>query len=132
VFDDTFAIYKLDFDYIGLTYNQRDYVRMTVTDIRKCSAGSTNVCLANEAILDVQILTCESELYFQKTTKDRTCQRKLIIHYKTLNLVQHGSTWIYHSPKPSQLNIRSPQGNTWQVETWTLEGAGLIENATAC
>jgi hypothetical protein len=130
-FNDTFARYELDFDYFGLTYNQRDYVRMTETDTQKCSTGSITVSPANNAILDVQTLTCESELYFQKTTKDRTYERKLMIHYKTPTLVQHGSTWIYHFPTPSKLTIRCTHGNTWKVETRTLSGAGLIENATA-
>jgi hypothetical protein len=50
---------------------------MTETDMQRCSTGNITVCPANKAILDVQTLTCESELYFQKATKDRTCQRKL-------------------------------------------------------
>jgi hypothetical protein len=105
---------------------------MTVSDVQKCSTGSTTVCPANKAIFDVQTLTCESKRYFQRTAKDRTCQRKLMVHYETPTLVQHGSTWIYHFPTPSQLTIRCPQGSTWGVETQTLEGSGLIENVTAC
>jgi hypothetical protein len=120
VFDDTLAICKLDFDYFGLTYNQRDYVRMTETDIQRCSTGSITVCPADKAILDVQNLACESELYFQKATKDRTYQRILMIHYETPTLVRHRSTWIYHLPRPSQLTVRCPQDNTWEVETRTL------------
>jgi hypothetical protein len=55
---------------------------MTESDIRACKVGSITICPANTAIMDAQI-TCESELFFQRATKERTCQRKLMVHYDT-------------------------------------------------
>jgi hypothetical protein len=37
VCNDTFAIYKLDFDYFGLAHSQRNYILLTASDIQKCS-----------------------------------------------------------------------------------------------
>jgi hypothetical protein len=50
----------------------------------------------------------------------------------TPTLVRYGSKWVYHFPTPCQLTSRCPQGNTWSIGTQTLEGAGLVENATDC
>jgi hypothetical protein len=73
VFDNAFALYKLDYDYFGLAHSQRDYMLMTEADIQKCSAGSITICPANKAIFYIQTLTCESEVYFQKIVKDGIC-----------------------------------------------------------
>jgi hypothetical protein len=61
VFNYTFALYKLEFDYFGLAYNQRDCVLMTESDLRNCRAGSVTVCPADKPIFDTQALTCESK-----------------------------------------------------------------------
>jgi hypothetical protein len=70
VFDDIFAVYNLEYQFLGWTYNQRDYDRMTESDIRTCKVGHITICPADTAILDAQTLTCESELYFQRATKE--------------------------------------------------------------
>jgi hypothetical protein len=55
-----------------------------------------------------------------------------MIHYDTPTLVRYGSKWVYHFPTPSRLTSRCPRVNTWSIGTQTLEGAGLVENATEC
>jgi len=44
LFNDTFAIYKLDFDYFALAHSQRDYILLTAFDVQKCSTRSITVC----------------------------------------------------------------------------------------
>jgi hypothetical protein len=104
---------------------------MTESDILMCKAGSITICPIDKTVLDAQTLTCESELYFQKTTNGRSCQRKLIVHYVTPTLVQYVSRGTYHFPTRSRM-IMYPQGSMWGVETQNLEGVGFIGNATDC
>jgi hypothetical protein len=132
VFEDTFAVYSLEYQYIGWTYDQRDYARMTESDLQACKIGSITVCPANNAILDAQTVTCEAQLFLQRATKERACRRKLLVHYDTPTLVRHGSKWVYHFPTPSRMTSRCPQDSAWNIGSYTLEGAGLVENATEC
>jgi hypothetical protein len=43
VFNDTFAVYKLDTDYFGLANSQRDYLLMTGAGVQICTTGITVV-----------------------------------------------------------------------------------------
>jgi hypothetical protein len=129
---DTFAVYSLDYQFIGWTYDQRDYVRMTELDLRACKTGSITVCPANTAILDAQTNTCEAQFYFQRSTKEQTCRRKLMLRYDTPTLVRYGSRWIYHFPTPSRVTSRCPRDSVWNIEVHTLEVVGLVESATDC
>jgi hypothetical protein len=105
---------------------------MKELDLRACKIGSTTVCPANTAILDAQTNTCEAQFYFHRSTKERTCRRKLMVQYDTQTLVRYGSRWIYHFPTPSRMTSRFPRDSAWNIETQTLEGVGLVENATNC
>jgi hypothetical protein len=69
VLDDTFAVYNLEYQFIGWTYDQTDYVRMTDSDIGTCKVGIITICPATAAIVDAQTITYESELYFQRRPK---------------------------------------------------------------
>jgi hypothetical protein len=132
VYNDTFVQYKLEFDYFGLAYNQRDYVLMTESDLRKCRAGSVTVCPADKHIFDTQLITCESKLYFQTAARAGLCRRSLMLHYTTPTLLRHGNTWFFHLPSRQPLTVRCPHGNTWKTDTQLRQGAGIIMNATTC
>jgi hypothetical protein len=43
IFNDTFAVYKLDSDFFVLANGQRDYLLMTEADVRKCTTGSISL-----------------------------------------------------------------------------------------
>jgi hypothetical protein len=131
IFNDTFAKYKLVSDFFVLANGQRDYLLMTEADARNCTTGSVTVYPAGKARLDVQTLTCESQLFFQKAVRDGTCRRNLLVNHETPTLLRHQDVWIYHFPRQHQLTIR-PHDGTWKINTQTLSGAGLIRDATTC
>jgi hypothetical protein len=87
-------------------------------------------CTADKALLDVQTLTCEYQVDFQKAARDGTCRRNLLVNYETPTLLRHQDVWIYHFPRQHQLTIRCPHDGTWMIDTQTLSGAGLIKVAT--
>jgi hypothetical protein len=98
VLDNTFATYRLDYDYFGLSYTQRDYLLLTESDMQKCNAGIITICPASKVVLSVHTLTCESQLYFQKAVKHGTCRRSVLVNYDTPTLQRHEDTWIYNLP----------------------------------
>jgi hypothetical protein len=63
VFKDTFPLYQLEYDYFGLSYNQRDYLLLTTADVQKCHTGSITLCPADRALCDVRSITCKYKLY---------------------------------------------------------------------
>jgi hypothetical protein len=81
IFNDTFALYKPEFDYFGLAYSQRNYVLMTASDLHKCRVGSVTICPVDKPIFDIQAVTCESKLYFQTMAQEGLCKRSLMLHY---------------------------------------------------
>jgi hypothetical protein len=130
IFNDIFAVYNFDSDSFMLANYQRIYLLMTNAGVRKYATGSITVCPADKALLDVEILTCESQLYFQKAAKNGICRRSLLIQYDTLTLIRPQNVCIYRFPKQHQLKIRCPYDGTWKFDTQSLYGAGLIEDAT--
>jgi hypothetical protein len=132
IFNGTFAKYKLDSDFFVLANAQRDYLLMTETEAQKFTTGSITICPADKALLDVQTLTCESQLFFQKAVKEGTCRRDLLVNYEAPTLLRHQDVWIYHFPRQRQVTTRCPYEGTWKIDTQTLAGAGQIRNATTC
>jgi hypothetical protein len=132
VFNDTFALYQLEYNYFGLSHSQRDFVLMTAADVQRYHTGSITLCPADRALYDIRSITCESKLYFQTTTKDGPCKRSLMLRYETPTLLRHGETWIYHFPKQRQVTLGCPRDNTWVAHTRTLACAGLIHDAARC
>jgi len=50
ILNDTFASYRLEYDYFGLSHSQRDYILMTAADVQKYDAGSITICPADRAL----------------------------------------------------------------------------------
>jgi hypothetical protein len=89
VFNNTFALYQLEYDYFGLSYSQRDFLFLTTADVQKCHTGSITLCPADRAWYDIRSITCEAKLYFQATTKDGPWKRILMLRYEKLTLLRH-------------------------------------------
>jgi hypothetical protein len=129
---DSFLKYQLDYRYFGLAVDQRDYALLTEADLQLCTTGSVTICPATVPLYHSQVLTCEGSLYFQSSSSYQLCRKNLIRHYQTPTLIHHGAKWVYNFPEPSQVTIRCPQENGWFSRTVSLEGSGLIHNASAC
>jgi hypothetical protein len=61
VFNDTFMLYQLEYDYFALSYSQRDYILLTTAEVQKCNTGSISICPADRALYDIWSITCESK-----------------------------------------------------------------------
>lgn len=81
--DDTFAQYLLEFPYFGVDNIQRNFILFTKADLSYCNESTITVFPPNKAIYSMQVVTCESNLYFQTANNYNLCQRKLLLHYRT-------------------------------------------------
>jgi hypothetical protein len=99
IFCNKFSQYLLDFPYFGLDNLQRNYILFAEADLSYCSKSTITMCPANKAVYCAQIVTCESSLFFQTADNYNSCQRKLILHYRTPTLQRHGSVLVYHFPE---------------------------------
>jgi hypothetical protein len=129
---DTFITYQQDYYYFGLAVDQRDYTLLTEADLQQCTASSVTTCPANVALYHAQVLTCETNLFFQNSNSFNLCRMNLLFHYQTPTLQHHGSKWAYHFPEPRQVTIRNPRENGWTSHTVSLRETGLIHNASTC
>jgi len=130
--NNNFVQYSIDFPYFAIDISQREYILFTEADYYRCEAGKITICPANMAIYNVQIVTCESSIYFQNSTNNRLCRRKFLFDYRTQTLEQHGTIWLYHLPEPRQITISCLKNNTWTTRTELLHDAGLLFNASQC
>ena len=105
--------------YFAIDIRQREYLFFTEADYHRCEAGKITICPANS-------------IYFQSSTNNRLCRRKLLFDYRTPTLEQHGTIWLYHLPEPREVTIRCLKNNIWTTRTELLHDAGLIFNASQC
>ena len=101
-------------------------------DLERCNTGSIQICPAEMALFDSQVLTCMSSLYFQMSGNSNLCRRDVLLHYNTPTLQRHGPTWFYYFPNEQQVIIRCPNGTEWTTYHETLHDGGLIHGAETC
>jgi len=103
---DTFLKYQLEYYYLGLAVDQRDYTLLTEADLQQCTTSSVTICPAKTPLYHSQVLTCEGRLFFQNSNSYQLCRKNLLRHYQTPTLLHHGSKWAYHFPEPRQVTVR--------------------------
>jgi len=99
--------------YFAIDIRQREYLFFTEADYHRCEAGKITICPANS-------------IYFQSSTNNRLCRRKLLFDYRTPTLQKRGTIWLYYLPEPRQVTIRCLKNNTWTTRTELLHDAGLL------
>ena len=77
--EDTFVKYSLEYSQFALASSQRDFLLLTEADLSHCSTGSIIICPNNIALYDVQVVTCDSILYFQGPNSYSLCRRSLLL-----------------------------------------------------
>ena len=56
----------------------------------------------------------------------------MLCSYRTPTLLHHGSKWAHHFPDQRQIKFRCPQDHCCPSRTVSLDGSGLIHNASTC
>jgi len=135
-----YKIYNLD-DYIQLTTeydnlvlndsNQR-FLLWKEADIKKCVGKGIMICLAAKPIYGRSVQNCESSLYFQRDEARTLCSRWILPQNFAPIFIRHSHDWIYSFSGKQQVNMTCRPNATWITSTWSLQGTGILHNASAC
>jgi len=94
--------------------------------------NSISICPAHIPIFNNRLISCESSLFFQTADSHSLCQRKILLKHTTPLLHRYGSSWIFHLPGNQLTTLRCYTNNTSTTSTRTLQGNGVIYDASAC
>lgn len=111
--------------------NQR-FLLWKETDVRKCRGKGIMICPADKPIYGRSILTCESSLYFQRDEARTLCTRRILPQNFAPIFIRHSHDWIYSFSGKQQVNLKCRHNATWTTSTWSLQGNGILHNASGC
>jgi len=129
---DKFIQYTTGYAFLGIQTGQHDYILLSESDFDKCSKGNIVVCPVSTAVYSIQSLTCEISLFFQATSHYRLCKRKLLLHPQIQTLQRHGTLWTYYFPTRQKVAISCPGAADPSPRAVSLDGIGLLHNASSC
>jgi len=101
-------------------------------DIKKCRGKGIMICPADKPIYGRNVPTRESISYFQTDEARTLCSRRILPQNFALIFIQHSQNWIYSFNGKQQVNLKCRQNATWLTSTWSLQGNGILHNASAC
>ena len=90
------------------------------------------ICPADKPIYGRNVLTCESSLYFQRDEARTLCSRRILPQNFAPIFIRHSHAWIYSFSGRQQANLKCRRNATWITSTWSLQGSGILYNASAC
>jgi len=103
ILENKFIAYEHDYDYLALSFNQRDFALLKEDDLKSCSTGTLAVCPINVPLYDAKVLACEAELFFQMSGETPACRKKLLLRHSTPTMHRHGIMWFYHFSEQRQV-----------------------------
>ena len=130
--NDTFVQYLPEFPYFGIDNIQHNYILLTRAELSFCNMNSISVCPAHIPIFNNRLIGCESSLFFQTADSHNICQRKILLKHTTPLLHRYGSSWIFHLLGNQLTTLRCHTNNSSTTFTRTLQGNGIIFDASAC
>jgi len=90
------------------------------------------ICPTDKPIYGRNVLTCESSLYFQRDEARTLCNRRILPQNFAPLFIRHSHDWIYSFSSKQQVILKCRQNATWITSTWSLQGSGILHNASAC
>jgi hypothetical protein len=90
ILENKFIAYEHDYDYLALSFNQRDFALLKEADLKSYSTSILTVCPINVPLYDAKVPACKVELFFQMLGEKKCLQEE------TASPSQHpyyASTW---------------------------------------
>jgi hypothetical protein len=94
ILENKFIVYEHEYDYLALSFNQRNFVLLKEYDLKSCITGILTLCPIYVPLYDAKVPACEAESFFQMSGKKTACWRKLLLHHSTPTMHRHGTTWF--------------------------------------
>jgi hypothetical protein len=123
----------IDTPYFAVNLMQRTHLLLSASDMGQCRGGSElQVCPANVAVLNNEIKSCPLSLYLQLGQAPQVCAQELLRSPPNTSLFRHGALVLFYTNTPRRAFFKCRNESQWISSTYTLNGTGLIEGATAC
>jgi hypothetical protein len=90
------------------------------------------ICTADKPVYCRNVLTCESSVYVQRDEARTLYSRRILPQNFASILIRHSHDWIYSFSSKQQVSLKCRQNATWITSTWSLQGSGILHNASAC
>jgi hypothetical protein len=132
-FGGTYARLVVDTPYFAINLVQRTHLLLTASDMGQCKGGQDlKVCPANVAVLNNELKSCLLSLNLQLGRAQHVCSQELLRSPPATTLFRHGALVLFHTMEPRRAFLRCRNKSQWISSAYSLNGSGLIEDATVC
>ena len=121
-----------EYDNLVLDNSNQHFLLWKEADIKMCRVKGIMICPADKPVYGRNVLTCESSLYFQRDEAWTLCSRRILPQNFVPIFIRHSHAWIYSFSGKQQVNLKCRRNATWMTSTWSLQGSGILYNASAC
>jgi len=121
-----------EYDNLVLDDSNQRFLLWKGADIKKCRGKGFMICPAGKSVYGRNVLTCESSLYFQRDAARTLCRRRISPQNFAPIFIRHSHAWMYSFSGKQQVNLKCRRNATWITSTWSLQGSGILHNASAC
>jgi hypothetical protein len=129
---DNYIQLTAEHDYLVLEDSNQRFLLWKETSTKKCRGKGIVICPADKPIYGRNVLTCESSLYFQRDESRTLCSHRILPQNFASVFIRHSHDCIYSFSGKQQVNLKCRQNATWITSTWSLQGSGILRNASAC
>jgi len=129
---DNYIHLTAEYDNLVLDASNQRFHLWKEADVKKCGGKGIMICLVDKPIYGRNVLNCESSLYFQRDEAMTQCRRRILPQNLAPIFIRHSHDWIYSLSGKQQVNLKCRQNGTWITSTWSLQGSGILHNASAC
>jgi hypothetical protein len=129
---DSYVQLTTDYEYLVLDDSNQRFLLWNEANLKRCKGKGVTLCPVDIPVFSRNVLTCESSLYFQRDEARTLCSRRMVQPNFAPILIRHSRDWIYSFGVPQQVNLKCRLNSTWITSTWTLQGNGILHNASAC
>jgi len=121
-----------EYDSLVLDDSNQRFLLLKELGIKKCRGKGIMICPADKPVYGRNVLTCESSLYFQRDKARTLCSQWILPQNFAPVFIWHSHDLMYSFSSKQQVNFKCCQNATWITSTWSLQGNGILHNASAC
>jgi hypothetical protein len=123
---------ELKHQFLAINLLHRQYLLLTDQDITQCRGDKVFMCPTNQAVYDMQLMTCELALFLQSPEVQRICQRNIVIYPVLPRMIRHGAVRVYYFPQQQEVHFKCSIKGGWHTFSLKLSGGGILSNVSSC
>ena len=133
VVNGTLVQYQPSEPYLAMNLAQNSHLTLSEAEMLRCKKHpELRICPADNPVITNSPNSCLASLFLQTKDAPITCGRRVLSRPPGSTLSRHGVVIVYYTNGPQQAFFQCKQGSAWLTTTHTLQGSGLIRDATSC